>query len=152
VPHAADWTYSLVFPPSHAWYQLKARESYRLVHEWVRDALAALGLESSLSLQASAGVPGQCFLGAEESDVVHRGGKIAGAAQRRNRLGLLIQGSVQASEALKDRAAFEAAMLWVGSARWRCEWHARSPESELVRRMVELRDTKYGRSEYNESR
>src|SRR5260221_3229151 len=24
VPHQADWTYSLGFPPSHPWYQLQA--------------------------------------------------------------------------------------------------------------------------------
>src|SRR4051812_8587196 len=28
VPHDRDWTYSLVFPPSHSWYRLKAIESY----------------------------------------------------------------------------------------------------------------------------
>src|SRR5688500_17905926 len=27
VPHDADWTYSLVFPPSADWYRLKAVES-----------------------------------------------------------------------------------------------------------------------------
>src|SRR5262245_33689689 len=29
VPHDADWTYSLVFPPGHPWCELKATESYR---------------------------------------------------------------------------------------------------------------------------
>src|SRR5213593_4162167 len=32
VPHDRDWTYSLVFPPSHPCYQLKAIESYHRVH------------------------------------------------------------------------------------------------------------------------
>ena len=34
VPHDHDWTYSLAFPPTHAWYSLRALESYRRVHEW----------------------------------------------------------------------------------------------------------------------
>src|SRR4026208_2499569 len=38
VPHDRDWTYSLVFPPSHSWYRLKAIESYRRLHEWVCNA------------------------------------------------------------------------------------------------------------------
>src|SRR5207244_2456422 len=29
VPHASEWTYSLVFPPWHPWYALTAVESYR---------------------------------------------------------------------------------------------------------------------------
>ena len=40
VPHDADWTYSLVFPAGHFWHRLKAVESYRRVHEWIRDAFA----------------------------------------------------------------------------------------------------------------
>src|SRR5262245_45833111 len=35
VPHDHDWTHSIVFPPSHGWYRLKAIESYRRLHEWV---------------------------------------------------------------------------------------------------------------------
>ena len=27
VPHDADWTYSLVFPPGHEWHSLKAEEA-----------------------------------------------------------------------------------------------------------------------------
>ena len=38
---------------------------------------------------------GPCFAGYEKFDVLWHGKKIAGAAQRRNKLGLLIQGSVQ---------------------------------------------------------
>src|SRR5512136_3380387 len=34
VPHDADWTYSLVFPPGHHWYRLRALESYRQAHLW----------------------------------------------------------------------------------------------------------------------
>src|SRR5665213_1648503 len=36
VPHDADWTYSAVFPPGHEWHSLKAEESYRRIHDWLR--------------------------------------------------------------------------------------------------------------------
>src|SRR5208283_2290118 len=38
VPHDADWTYSLIFPAQHYWHCLKAVESYRRAHEWIREA------------------------------------------------------------------------------------------------------------------
>src|SRR5215211_655886 len=95
VPHDHDWTYSLVFPPSHGWYALKAVESYRRVHDWVRAAFAHLGVEAHLAAKAERQGIGQCFAGAEQFDVLLRDRKIAGAAQRRTRGGLLIQGSVQ---------------------------------------------------------
>src|SRR5216110_1228733 len=42
VPHDADWTYSIVFPAGHGWYALRAPESYRTAHQWIRGAFARL--------------------------------------------------------------------------------------------------------------
>ena len=42
VPHYADWTYSAAFPPGHEWHSLKAEESYRRIHDWLRLAFAEL--------------------------------------------------------------------------------------------------------------
>jgi len=95
VPHDADWTYSLVFPQGHWWYACRATESYRRVHEWIRAAFARLDVPTELSPCCRKEPPGQCFVGMEQFDILWQGKKIAGAAQRRNRLGLLIQGSVQ---------------------------------------------------------
>ena len=49
VPHDADWTYSLVFPPGHEWHSLKAEESYRRVHEWIQSAFAKLNVTTELA-------------------------------------------------------------------------------------------------------
>ena len=49
VPHEADWTYSLVFPPDHSWYTLKATESYERVHQWIKDAFEKFGITTELS-------------------------------------------------------------------------------------------------------
>ena len=59
---------------------------------------------------AAGEVPGQCFLGHEKFDLLWHGKKIAGAAQRRTRAGLLIQGSVQPPPLGLRRADWEAAM------------------------------------------
>ena len=44
VPHDADWTYSLAFPPGDDWYLLRATDSYQRVHEWIQAAFALLGI------------------------------------------------------------------------------------------------------------
>ena len=48
VPHDADWTYSLAFPPGHEWHSLKAEESYRRIHEWIQKAFAKLNVATNL--------------------------------------------------------------------------------------------------------
>ena len=49
VPHDADWTYSLAFPPGHEWRSLKAEESYRRVHEWIQSAFAEINVTTALA-------------------------------------------------------------------------------------------------------
>ena len=49
VPHDADWTYSLTFPPNHEWHSLEAEESYRRVHEWIQKAFAKLNVITELA-------------------------------------------------------------------------------------------------------
>jgi lipoate-protein ligase A len=152
VPHERDWTYSLVFPPSHAWYALRARQSYERVHQWIRGALARLGVETELAPSCRKVAPGQCFAGFEKSDVLWFGRKIAGAAQRRTKSGLLIQGSVQPpppgvtgrdwQEAMKDFAGLEWGIEWV-------DLRMTPALEEQVRNRIEAR---YSRAEYNERR
>ncbi len=95
VPHDGDWTYSLIFPPDHEWATLPATESYRRTHAHLQKAFTAIGVETKLADCCQRPKPGECFEGFELHDLLHHGKKIAGAAQRRNRFGLLIQGSVQ---------------------------------------------------------
>lgn len=120
VDHRADWTYALVIPRGHAVEEMRAADSYQRVHEALAAALRRQGVAArvkpcavtdsagetcegsvvskvSLHRRLEAGGPaGVCFQRAETFDVVHAatGAKIAGAAQKRNRQGLLFQGSV----------------------------------------------------------
>jgi lipoate-protein ligase A len=99
VDHRDDWTYALVIPRGHPLEEVPATASYRVVHETMADALLSLGVPAELKVAAE-GDPdsalGVCFERAEIHDVVHArsGAKIAGAAQKRNKHGLLFQGSV----------------------------------------------------------
>lgn len=140
VCHDEDWTYALVFPPGHPWYALSARESYERVHDWLRAAFQRLGLETRLAPCCEREAPGRCFAGAEQFDLLREGRKLAGAAQRRNREGLLIQGSVQPRPAGLEREAWLAAMLATAPAAGKVEWEELPPDAALRVRVGELRD------------
>jgi lipoyl(octanoyl) transferase len=151
VPHDADWTYSLVVPPSDAWYQLRAPESYRRMHEWILAAFDRLDLPAELAHAKRIEAPGQCFVGAEQFDVLARGRKIAGAAQRRNRNGLLIQGSIQPPPGL-DRDEFENSLCEAAVAQWAVAWQSFPIRDPLRRRAMELSANKYSRDSHNRRR
>ena len=152
VPHDADWTYSLAFPTVHAWYGLSAIESYRRVHEWIRAAFESLNVAAELAPCCRKTEPGQCFAGYEKFDVLWHGKKIAGAAQRRNKLGLLIQGSVQPPPVGLPRVDWERAMRETGARLFGAEWSATPPDEDFEGRVAELAREKYSRDSYNRKR
>lgn len=101
VDHREDWTYALVIPRGHPLEDMRATQSYREVHEALAAALRHQGIEAATKQgrdpeEADAAPAGVCFQRAEIYDVVHApsGEKIAGAAQKRNKRGLLFQGSI----------------------------------------------------------
>jgi len=105
VDHRRDWTYALVISREHALWEARATQSYRLVHECLAQALRELGQPAAIKTQQDPALEagpttlaetGVCFQRAELYDVVHErtGEKMAGAAQKRNKHGLLFQGSL----------------------------------------------------------
>lgn len=140
VDHRDDWTYALVLPRGHALEAAPAPASYRAVHTALADALLSLGqpailqdhcppsasrpphpcstplAPASLLPPSSSPLPSGptiCFTRPEFADVIHpaTGRKIAGAAQKRTKEGLLFQGSIlrAAAPAIRDWDAFHAA-------------------------------------------
>jgi lipoate-protein ligase A len=152
VPHDADWTYSAVFPPGHEWHSLKAEESYRRIHDWLRLAFVQLKVETELAPDRKKSLPGQCFAGHEKFDLLWRGKKIAGAAQRRNKLGLLIQGSVQPPEVSIGRSDWEQAMVAAGAAQFGVRWQTGMADVELLAAANQLAAGKFSRTDYNQKR
>ena len=120
VDHRDEWTYSLVLPAGHTLCRDRSGKIYRLVHEALTEALRDFGqtavLEDSQAKVRGNGVisaaeAAECFSGPMEHDVVNpsTGRKIAGGALKRNRHGLLFQGSV-------DRTAAGAIGDWFSLA------------------------------------
>ena len=152
VPHDGDWTYSLAFPPGSEWYALRAVESYRRIHEWIQAAFARLGFPTELATSCRKAQAGQCFVGHEKFDLLWRGQKVAGAAQRRTRDGLLIQGSVQPPLPAPRRPEWQQAMCAVAVEQGKVSWDAFQPDPRLKETAQALTNEKYSRQAFNEKR
>ena len=152
VPHDADWTYSLAFPPEHYWYHLKAVESYERAHQWIAEAFARIDVKTTLSPGTPKALPGQCFIGSERFDVLWFGKKIAGAAQRRTKTGLLIQGSIQPPPISLARMDWQTAMCKSAENNFDVEWVPLQAEGVLADTTERLRDSKYSQDSFNKSR
>lgn len=151
VPHDTDWTYSFAVPPGHEWYLLKAEESYRRMHEWIGSAFAELKIKTELAPWSKKSAPGQCFAGYEKFDLLWNGKKIAGAAQRRNKLGLLIQGSLQPPLMLV-RAEWEQAMVTVAQQAFGIQWTEFVVGEKLSEHTGRLMREKFARESFNQKR
>ena len=93
--HGNDLTYSFVIPAGAESSMASSREIYAAVHGALRDALKSAGYAAELAEKDSVVASEACFERPVRADVMVVGRKIAGAAQRRNRRGLLQQGSIQ---------------------------------------------------------
>lgn len=152
VPHDADWTYSLAFPAGHEWHGLAAVASYERVHQWIQAAFTRLTIPTALAPSCLKTAPGACFEGYEKSDVLWHGRKIAGAAQRRNQLGLLIQGSVQPPPIPLVRSDWESAMLAAAQDTWRVDWQPFPADVLFNDPVATLIQEKYSQAAYNQKR
>jgi lipoate-protein ligase A len=122
------------------------------VHEWIRDAFAKINIATTLATASQKDIPGQCFIGAEKDDVLWHGRKIAGAAQRRTRDGLLIQGSVQPPPVGLERDQWETAMCEIAQISFSVEWQMIQYDSKLEELTGELRLKKYSQVGHNQKR
>jgi lipoate-protein ligase A len=96
--HGEDLTYSIVIPSTDPVFGESSMSIYQKIHRALADALAFYGTPVELAAVAGATIIDRgysCFANPVRADVMLDGHKIAGAAQRRTRAGLLQQGSIQ---------------------------------------------------------
>jgi lipoyl(octanoyl) transferase len=91
VYHGEDTTFTVVAPPGHPLHRMRTADAYCAIHEAVARVTGA-------ELQQTGKAQGQyeCFQKPVAGDVMVEGRKLAGGAQRRNRGGMLHQGSIAA--------------------------------------------------------
>lgn len=104
VDHRNDWTYALIIQNALPAAKLPATEFYENLHRCIQTTLALQSVESRLAPcprkcdtppASKAPAADQCFITPAANDVLQTGGKkIAGAAMKRSREGLLVQGSI----------------------------------------------------------
>jgi lipoate-protein ligase A len=141
VLHGEDLTYSIIIPAAHAFFSRSSLEIYSDVHEAIRRALQLNGIATTLATSMALKVSEHCFANAVRADVISDGRKIAGAAQRRSRAGLLHQGSIQ-HPGLPQRFVSDF-------ARTLCDqFETKSFSRELIGRARALAQTKYGTIEW----
>jgi lipoyl(octanoyl) transferase len=95
VPHGQDLTYSIMIGAKDDAFALPSKIIYQRVHSALGSALREIGIVSALVEKEAAKISEACFANPVVSDVIESGRKIAGAAQRKTRCGLLHQGSIQ---------------------------------------------------------
>jgi lipoate-protein ligase A len=93
--HGNDLTYSIVIPPTEPAFSESSTSIYEKIHDAIRAAFAANGQRVELAANVAPKISDSCFANPVRADVILNGHKVAGAAQRLTRRGLLQQGSIQ---------------------------------------------------------
>jgi len=103
--HGDDLTYSIIIPDSAELFAASSKSIYSAIHSALRDALVKNGEHAELASVAGVadagtavgdrGYKDACFANPVQADVLVNGRKVAGAAQRWTRAGLLHQGTIQ---------------------------------------------------------
>ena len=140
--HGEDLTYSLIIPANDSAFGESSVSIYERIHGALRDALFATGRHAVVAAigDRGAGISDagyNCFANAVRADVMLNGRKIAGAAQRRTRRGLLQQGSIQHVDLVHD---FE--MRFARELSANC--NRQTIGDDLVDRAREIASQKYG--------
>jgi lipoate-protein ligase A len=103
VLHENDFTYSVIVPAGHPWAETRPLDSYQIIHDSLAQALVSAGFGGCRLAGPEDLIENPfCFVAPALHDVVRGKVKIAGAGQRRGKLGLLHQGSVQNVELEED--------------------------------------------------
>ena len=105
--HGDDLTYSILIPASDPVFDESSIAIYEKIHRALCEALNGIGTQAVVAgdtdlgglvdgIRAAVSASGyNCFANPVRADILINGRKIAGAAQRRTRRGLLQQGSIQ---------------------------------------------------------
>ena len=104
VTHGHDFTYTLIIPNHHESSKIASLDFYELIHVSIGKALNVQNIFTVLQPclvngKKTCGIPGDCFQEPVGRDLMHKGTKrkIAGAAMKKTKNGILIQGTVNVS-------------------------------------------------------
>lgn len=108
--HGTDLTYALALPSTNPFARVSARDLYSTIHSAIKNTLIGLGQPAELAPcrqcdAAGTAAPETCFPKPQGLDVIlPNGKKIAGAAMRRRKDAILVQGSIRVPPQLSVNA------------------------------------------------
>ena len=149
VLHGGDLTYSIIIPVSDAAFGESSISIYEKIHRALSHALNEIGEGAVVAGGVDPGRGGfakgaavtaggyTCFANPVRADVTIDGRKVAGAAQRRTRWGLLQQGSIQRVDLENGLAQRFARALSANCSEQKID-------EEILNRARELAQRKYG--------
>jgi len=146
--HGDDLTYSIVLRSSDPAFRESSMTIYEKIHRALADTLNGIGEQAVVAGGGDAGgvfatnaavtaSGDNCFANPVPADVMVDGRKVAGAAQRRTRRGLLQQGSIQGVAVTTDFAQRFARSLSANRSQFKID-------EEILKRARELVEQKYG--------
>ncbi|TFE71269.1 lipoate--protein ligase family protein [Methylacidiphilum caldifontis] len=148
VYHGKDCIYALVIPKDHHLVHLSARESYYSIHKALDSGMRRLGFKTEFYEDEKKYDGSFCFLKPVKYDLMWGSKKIAGAAQRRNRQGLLHQGSI----VIPEEISFEdiaVAIVEGFEETFKVDFHKEDIDPSVWTRAIELEERKYKSIEWN---
>jgi len=153
VYHDIDLTYTVVVPPGHPITKLDRMESYRIFHRALLAELARAGVAAELAREGTPDVERatmRCFVSPSRFDVVAPdGGKYAGAAQRRTRMGILHQGSILLSAAGGSWEQLAGELLDSLKKEFAVSFREWAPSPEFLAAAAALGERKYASEDWN---
>lgn len=145
VLHGEDAPYSLIVPQREPFASMRPASAYKVLHGALAEVLCGRLQGIALAVENAPKQSAGCFENPVSDDLLYGGQKVAGAAQRRTRLGLLHQGSLQ----LRG-ARFADALRFAHRLAVRVQPTRISPETLLLaERLAQIR---YGLPAWNEDR
>ncbi|HBC89109.1 MAG TPA: hypothetical protein DCZ94_19395 [Lentisphaeria bacterium] len=155
VYHDRDLTYTIVVPSGHPVEKFDRVESYHVFHRAILRTMKAFGLEGSLAPTA-ANVADRasmkCFVTPTKYDVLCGSRKMAGAAQRRTKKGILHQGSISLEVSKGRRDVLSAELVKGFESEFKISFENFKVSDEFSREADNLSAAKFAKSEWNRSR
>jgi len=143
--HGDDLTYSIVIPAAGPAFGESSLSIYEKIHNAIRAAFAASGKSVELAMNGAPRISDSCFANPVRADVMLNGHKVAGAAQRRTRRGLLQQGSIQDVDLTNEFADQFASELCSKCCH-------KALDERLIARAHEIAEQRYGAASWLQRR
>jgi len=155
VYHDRDLTYTIVVPAGHPLEKLDRVESYHVFHRAILLAMMKFGLEGRLAsdtpkVQDRAAM--RCFVTPTKYDVLCGNRKIAGAAQRRTKNGILHQGSISIEVSGGDRNRLSEELIGGFSAEFKIGFEDFIVPEDFLNGADNLSAAKFATDEWNRAR